>query len=68
MLPLVRPALHGGEPPLLPKQLVLLELDGLTPGGEPQILEERLVTGICDNANYFTAVDCVDHHYTHDCE
>ena len=34
--------------------------DGLT-----DFWEERLITGVCADSRYFTAVDIDDHHYVH---
>ena len=55
--------ISGGEGLLLSGSQVLLKYDDAVGG----VWEERVITGICDDPQYFTAVDTFEDHYVHDC-
>ena len=59
-----QPRIKGGEEALVPKRLLLVEV-GPVVAGDPNDLIEFLVTGVCDDPTYITAVDIDDSHFAH---
>ena len=64
MLPMQR--FRGGSEPLLTGALTMIRYG--VGAGVADIWEERLVTGVCQDAQFFTAIDVDDAHYVHDAE
>ena len=57
------PKFLSGVAPLLPRQLVMVSYSD---SGAPDLWEEKLITGICGETRYFTAIAADDAHFVHD--